>query len=50
MIPVIISGAAAALMGAVVVASLFMGFGMQGGDRASGSTLAHAQHHIISIR
>jgi len=50
MIPVIISGAAAALMGAVIVASLFMGPGTQGGDRASSSALAHAQHHSISIR
>jgi outer membrane lipoprotein-sorting protein len=50
MIPFFISGAAAAVMAAVIVLSLFMSPGTQGSERASASGMSHAQHHFVSIR
>jgi hypothetical protein len=48
-IPFFISGAAALAMGAVIVASLFIGPGPRVGERAPSNAMSHAQHHI-SIR
>jgi hypothetical protein len=49
-IPFFISGAAAAVMGAVIVASLFIGPGTRSGEHAPANAMSHAQHHIFSIR
>lgn len=50
LIPFFLSSAAAAVMSAVIVVSLFMGPGMHGGERASASTMPHAQHHTAGFR
>jgi hypothetical protein len=49
-IPFLVSGIASVVMGAVIVATLFMGTGTQGRDHASATSLPHAQHHVFSLR